>query len=145
MAHDAEAALTDLSSGAVSYGHYTSTIILMDEDAAKLEAAVRYLCKVVSYGGFVVRDEDVNAVEAFLGSIPGMAMRTCVVRCCIRSICRTCCRCRRSGRGHRVTRAGSTRSITRMVGYRRRCFTGLPMEERRSGWCCTKGMSGIRW
>lgn len=71
MAADAEAALTDLSSGVVSYGHYTSTIILMDEDAAKLEAAVRYVCKVVSYRGFVVRDEDVNAVEAFLGSIPG--------------------------------------------------------------------------
>lgn len=71
MAADSEAALTDLNSGTVSYGHYTSTVILMDEDAAKLEAAVVYILKVLRYAGFVVRDEDINTVEAFLGSIPG--------------------------------------------------------------------------
>lgn len=71
MAADTEGALTDLSAGTVSYGHYTSTIILMDEDPVALEAAAVYLCKVLRYAGFVVRDEDINCVEAFLGSIPG--------------------------------------------------------------------------
>jgi type IV secretion/conjugal transfer VirB4 family ATPase len=71
MAADSEGALTDLSAGTVSYGHYTSTIILMNESATQLEAAVTYLCKVLRYASFVVRDEDINAVEAFLGSIPG--------------------------------------------------------------------------
>lgn len=71
MAADAEGALTDLSAGTVSYGHYTSTVVLMDPDAVKLEAATAYLLKVLRYAGFVVRDEDVNAIEAFLGSLPG--------------------------------------------------------------------------
>lgn len=71
MANDAEAAVTDINSGEVSYGHYTSTIVLMDESPAKLDAAVAYLLKVLRYSGFAVRDEDINAVEAFLGSIPG--------------------------------------------------------------------------
>lgn len=71
MAHDAEAAITDLSSGTVSYGHFTSTIVLMDEDEVKLEHNVKGLLKVLQHAGFVVRDEGINAIEAFLGSIPG--------------------------------------------------------------------------
>lgn len=71
MAADTEGALTDIHSGTVSYGHYTSTIVLMDENPTLLESQVVYLVKVLTYAGFVVRDEDVNAVEAFLGSLPG--------------------------------------------------------------------------
>ncbi len=71
MANETEEALTDLSSGTVSYGHFTSTIVLMDEDEAKLEHNVKGLLKVLQHSGFVVRDEGVNAIEAFLGSLPG--------------------------------------------------------------------------
>jgi type IV secretion/conjugal transfer VirB4 family ATPase len=71
MSQDAEIVLTDLSSGAVSYGFWTSTVILMGDDAGYLESAVRYFLKQVSGLGFPCRDEDVNCVEAFLGSLPG--------------------------------------------------------------------------
>lgn len=71
MANDAETAITDINSGDVSYGHYTSTIVLMDESETRLEAAVVYICKVLRYASFIVRDEYINTVEAFLGSIPG--------------------------------------------------------------------------
>lgn len=71
MALDAEAVLTDLESGEVSYGHWTSVVILMHEDASYLEASVRFLLKNIEAQGFTCRDEDVNCTEAFLGSLPG--------------------------------------------------------------------------
>lgn len=71
MAADAEAVLTDLESGEVSYGQWTAVVVLMDGNSALLEAAVRFLLKHISAQGFTCRDEDVNCTEAFLGSLPG--------------------------------------------------------------------------
>lgn len=71
MALDAEAALQDLESGLVSYGFWASTVILMHKDEEYLESAVRFLEKHIGALGYPVRDEDVNCVEAFLGSLPG--------------------------------------------------------------------------
>ncbi len=71
MAADAEEVLNDLESGNVSYGFWASTVVLMDENAAYLDAAIRYLIKHVTSLGFPCRDEDVNCNEAFFGSLPG--------------------------------------------------------------------------
>lgn len=71
MATDAEEVLNDLESGRVSYGYWGSTIILMSEDAQYLESVVRFLIKNIGSLGFPCRDEDVNCVEAFFGSLPG--------------------------------------------------------------------------
>lgn len=71
MALDAEEVLTDLESGRVSYGFWASTVVLMDTDAAYLESVVRFFIKSVGGLGFPCRDEDVNCVEAFFGSLPG--------------------------------------------------------------------------
>jgi type IV secretion system protein VirB4 len=71
MADDAEMVLNDLESGAVSYGQWTSTVILMGDDQAYLESSVNFLLKNIRDRGFTARDEDVNCVEAFLGSLPG--------------------------------------------------------------------------
>ena len=71
MAADAEAVLNDLESGTVSYGQWTSVVILTDESAAYLDTSVRYLIKSIQAQGFMCRDEDVNCTEAFLGSLPG--------------------------------------------------------------------------
>lgn len=71
MAADAEQVLTDWESGAVSYGQWTSVVVLMDTDLSYLEASVRFLMKNIQAQGFVCRDEDVNCTEAFLGSLPG--------------------------------------------------------------------------
>jgi len=71
MAADAEGVLTDWESGAVAYGQWTSVVVLMDENQAFLEASVRFLLKNIQAQGFMCRDEDINCVEAFLGSLPG--------------------------------------------------------------------------
>lgn len=71
MSVDAEAVLHDWESGAVSYGHWTSVVVLHDTDARLLDATVVYLLKEIEAKGFPCRDEDVNCVEAFLGSLPG--------------------------------------------------------------------------
>lgn len=71
MASDAEAVLTDLESGDVSYGFWASTVVLMNKDTAYLEASVRYLIKNVEAQGFPCRSEEENTNEALLGSLPG--------------------------------------------------------------------------
>lgn len=71
MANETEAILTDIESGDVSYGQWTSTVILMDDDKKFMDATVTYLMKQIRNAGFTCRDEDVNCTEAFLGSFPG--------------------------------------------------------------------------
>jgi type IV secretory pathway VirB4 component len=63
--------LNDLESGDVSYGQWTSVVVLTDRDPAFLDSCVQYLLKNIRTAGFVCRDEDVNCTEAFLGSLPG--------------------------------------------------------------------------
>jgi type IV secretion/conjugal transfer VirB4 family ATPase len=71
MANDAVSALADASSGAVKFGYYTSLVVLMDENAELVDASARDVLKAIHHAGFGARIEDVNAVEAFLGTLPG--------------------------------------------------------------------------
>lgn len=71
MASDAMSALAEASSGAVKFGYFTSTVLVMNEDAAAADESARELLKAINHAGFNARLEDVNAVEAYLGSLPG--------------------------------------------------------------------------
>ncbi len=71
MAEDAVAATTELKSGLVAYGYYTSNIILMDEDRNNLEKCAQQVAKLIMRLGFVCRIETINTVDAFFGSLPG--------------------------------------------------------------------------
>lgn len=71
MSKDAEAVRNDWESGAVVYGHWTSTVVLRHEDIDYLDASVQYLMKSLGDLGFPSRNEEVNCNEAFLGSFPG--------------------------------------------------------------------------
>jgi type IV secretion system protein VirB4 len=73
MASDAVQALAEASSGMVQYGYYTSVLILAGTDHAILDESAREVGKLIEQRGFGVRIEDVNAVEAYLGSLPGNA------------------------------------------------------------------------
>jgi type IV secretion/conjugal transfer VirB4 family ATPase len=73
MASDAVQALAEASSGMVHYGYYTSVLILSHTDTQVLDATAREVAKLIEQRGFGVRIEDVNAVEAYLGSLPGNA------------------------------------------------------------------------
>jgi type IV secretion system protein VirB4 len=71
MANDAVQALAEASSGMVLYGYYTSTLVLSHEDPTFLDEAAREVAKLIQNHGFGARIEDVNAVEAYMGTLPG--------------------------------------------------------------------------
>jgi type IV secretion system protein TrbE len=64
-------ALEDLGSGDVAFGYVTTTITVAAEDETKADEALRQVERVVNARGFVTIRESFNAVEAWLGSLPG--------------------------------------------------------------------------
>ncbi len=71
MMLDAQSAMGEAASGRVRFGHYTSVIVLMDEGLPALLEAVNLCVDTIRNLGFAVRIETINAVEAYLGSLPG--------------------------------------------------------------------------
>lgn len=71
MVNDAEAAITDVSSGMVAAGYYTSVILLMHENREVLEESARDIEKSINRLGFAARVETINTLDAFIGSLPG--------------------------------------------------------------------------
>ena len=71
MAEDADQAMTEAASHQVAYGYYTPVLVLMGEDRVVLDEAVRLVLKELRNHGYCARIEEVNAIEAFLGSLPG--------------------------------------------------------------------------
>lgn len=71
MVQDADAMKAEVSSQQVNAGYYTSCLILMDEDRDQLAKNALEASKVLSRLGFANRVETLNAIEAWLGSLPG--------------------------------------------------------------------------
>jgi len=71
MTADVDDALTEISSGDVGYGHHTSTVVIRADDRDLLESHAREVVKVFEEAGFNAQIERSNAMEAFLGSLPG--------------------------------------------------------------------------
>lgn len=72
-AADVEGAMVTLGADAAGFGYFTPTITLMDRDPERLAAKVREVEAAINGAGFVAKVEEVNAVEAWLGSLPGHA------------------------------------------------------------------------
>ncbi len=70
-AADADAALQELGSDAVSFGYVTATLVVRDTDAASADEKIKAIERVVQGRGFVTIRESFNAVDAWLSSIPG--------------------------------------------------------------------------
>jgi type IV secretion/conjugal transfer VirB4 family ATPase len=68
---DADAALQELGSDAVSFGHFTATVTVWDHDEALVEEKVKLVGRAARAQGFVAVEETLNAVEAWLSSLPG--------------------------------------------------------------------------
>jgi type IV secretion system protein VirB4 len=68
---DADAALQELGGDHVAFGYLTTTITLADRDPAAADEKVRAVERVVNGLGFTVKRERLNAVEAWLSSLPG--------------------------------------------------------------------------
>lgn len=68
---DADLALQALGGDHVAFGYYTATITVSDADRAAVEEKVRVVERIVNGLGFTCIRESVNAVEAWLSSLPG--------------------------------------------------------------------------
>ena len=70
-AGDADAALQELGSDLVSYGYVTTTITVADPDRRVVDEHIRVAERIVNGRGFTAIRETLNAVDAWLGSLPG--------------------------------------------------------------------------
>lgn len=68
---DADMALQVLGGDHVAFGYLTTTITVMDTDRGRVEDKVRQVERIVNGLGFTTIREGVNAVEAWLSSLPG--------------------------------------------------------------------------
>ncbi|MBF0532620.1 MAG: DUF87 domain-containing protein [Candidatus Omnitrophica bacterium] len=70
-AKDADSALNEAREGTIKYGYYTGVVILFDPDIDQLADRAQIIRKTLDSHGFPARVEKGNAVEAYLGSLPG--------------------------------------------------------------------------
>ncbi|RQW40592.1 conjugal transfer protein TrbE [Novosphingobium sp. LASN5T] len=70
---DADLALQALGGDHVAFGYLTTTITVSDEDRARVEDKIRQVERITGGLGFTTIREGVNAVEAWLSSLPGHA------------------------------------------------------------------------
>jgi type IV secretion system protein VirB4 len=68
---DADEALQELGADVAGWAYVTATVTVWDEDARAADEKLRLAEKVVQGRDFTVIREGVNAVEAWLGSLPG--------------------------------------------------------------------------
>ncbi|MDS1142327.1 conjugal transfer protein TrbE [Pusillimonas sp. SM2304] len=72
-AADADAALQELGSDQVAFGYVTTTVTMLDAEPAAADEKLRMIERVIQGRGFVTIPETLNAVDAWLSSIPGNA------------------------------------------------------------------------
>jgi type IV secretion system protein VirB4 len=72
-ANDADAALQELGSEQVAFGYVTATVTVMDADATAADEKLRQIERAIQGRGFITIPETLNAVEAWLSSVPGHA------------------------------------------------------------------------
>ena len=68
---DADAALQELGADDVSFGFLTTSVVVHDQERSVVDRRVREIERVLNERGFVTIRESVNAVDAWLGSLPG--------------------------------------------------------------------------
>ena len=68
---DADLALQDLGSDLIGQAYVTATVTVWDDDAGVADERLRLVEKVIQGRDFTCITETVNAVEAWLGSLPG--------------------------------------------------------------------------
>lgn len=68
---DADEALQELGSDYVAYGYITTTIAVSDPDPTRASEKIGIVATAIRNAGFTVIEESLNAVEAWLGSLPG--------------------------------------------------------------------------
>ena len=70
MVADSDGALAEATSGDVHFCYLSSSIVLQQKDKKFLDNMIGEFRKVLINRGFGVRVEDINAVDAFFGTLP---------------------------------------------------------------------------
>jgi type IV secretion system protein TrbE len=63
--------VAEASGNLVRFGYFTCNVLLFDPDPERLQGTAREVAKHLQHHGFGARLEEVNALEAYLGSLPG--------------------------------------------------------------------------
>lgn len=71
MAVDAGEAASENASGSVGFCFYTQVMVVMDADPVRASYVASEILKALNDAGFTGRIETVNALDAYLGSLPG--------------------------------------------------------------------------
>ena len=69
--NEAADALTAIENDTVSYGFYSSMIIILDDNAEVVEEKANTIINALLQMGITAKSEGLNAVDAWMGSIPG--------------------------------------------------------------------------
>lgn len=70
---EVDVALAEVGSELVGFGYFTSTLVVMGATAQEADERLRLAERVISARGFATVPETLNAVEAWLSSLPGHA------------------------------------------------------------------------
>ncbi len=70
MVNQAEAAITEISSGIVGSVYFTSCVVIMDVDREQLLHSAKKVEGAIKNLSFATRIETLNTIEAYLGSLP---------------------------------------------------------------------------
>jgi type IV secretion/conjugal transfer VirB4 family ATPase len=71
MAIDAGEAASENASGSVRFCFYTQVMVVMDTDPVRASYVASEILKALNDAGFTARNETLNALDAYLGSLPG--------------------------------------------------------------------------
>jgi type IV secretion system protein VirB4 len=71
MVSDSDGALAEATSGDVHFCYFSSSVVLQHKDRRFLDNMIGEFRKALINRGFGVRLEDINAVDAFFGTLPG--------------------------------------------------------------------------
>ncbi|RZA08974.1 MAG: hypothetical protein EOO68_01400 [Moraxellaceae bacterium] len=74
MSVDANNAITEASSGLVTFGYFTSIVVIQGENLEEVHEQSRFVVREIQRLGFTCRTETINSLEAWLGTLPGHAM-----------------------------------------------------------------------
>ena len=69
--NEADEAITAVESDITTYGFYTTTIVVMDENPDRADDKAKIVEQALINLGFRAKTEDLNAIDAWLGTIPG--------------------------------------------------------------------------
>lgn len=68
---EAKDAVTAVEGDVTSYGYYTTAVVVMDEDQDKADDKADKVNQLFTNLGFKSKTEDLNAIDAWMGTIPG--------------------------------------------------------------------------